>query len=102
MGFIEELTDYKEKSWHYEYGVVDNATQIIENCKIPEDAVVLMVPVFKNKDEPFSGWRWHKWGAYYGIQNHQCEYLNDEDDVEMIYCFSIHVLTECGSNANGK
>ena len=98
---IEELTDYKEKQWHYEYGVVDNATQIIENCEIPENAVVLMTPVFKEKDAPpYCGWRWHKWGPYYGIQNHQCEHLNDEDDVEMIYCFTIQVLIECEGDEN--
>lgn len=89
---IEQLTDYNEDRFDYEYGVVDNATQIIENCEIPENAVVLMTPVFKQKDEPCSGWRWHKWGPYYGVQNHMCEYLNDEDDVEMIYCFSIRTL----------
>lgn len=89
---IEHLTDYNEDRFDYEYGVVDNATQILENCEIPENAIVLMTPVFKQKDKPCSGWRWHKWGPYYGVQNHMCEYLNDEDDVEMIYCFSIRTL----------
>ena len=89
---VEHLTDYTADRWEYSYGVVDNATQIIENCEIPENAVVLMVPMFKEKDAHCCGWRWHKWGPYYGVQNHQCEYLNDEDDVEMIYCFSIRKL----------
>jgi hypothetical protein len=89
---IEQLTDYKEIDHLYKYGVVDNASQVIENCDIPDNAVVLLTPVFKDKSEPYSGWRWHKWGRYYGIQEHCCEYLNDEDDVEMIYCFSIVTL----------
>ena len=88
---IERLTDYKEDDSLYDYGVVDNATQIFENCEIPENAVVLMVPIIKSCESEF-GWRWHKWGPYYGIQNHQCEYLYDEEEVEMIYCFSVVTL----------
>lgn len=93
---IEKITDYYEDAhdWHYKYGVVDNATQVLENCEIPENAVVLLTPVIKDKEEPYSGWRWHKWGKYYGVQNRCCEYLNDEPDVEMIYCFRTVQLFE--------
>ena len=89
---VAHLTDCDADDLDYDYGVVDNATQIIENCIIPENAIVLMVPMFKQKDKPYSGWRWHKWGPYYGIQNHKHEYLNNEEDVEMIYCFTIREL----------
>lgn len=90
---IPKLTDWEEvKGIFWDYGVVDNATQILKNVDVPENAVVLMTPIFKNKKEPGSGWRWHKWGPYYGVQNHQCEYLNDEKDVEMVYAFDVYRL----------
>lgn len=92
--YISALTDYQDDRFYYDYGVVDNASQIIENCEIPDDSVVLLVPVFKNENEPYSGWRWHKWGRYYGVQEHGCEYLNDEENTEMIYCFSILKLSK--------
>ena len=88
---IESLTDYEEVDFLYDYGVVDNATQILENIEIPDNAVVLMMPVFK-EDQGDYGWRWHKWGSYYGIQNCQCEYLADEKETEMIYTFSVITL----------
>lgn len=86
---INELTQFCEVDNLFDYGVVDNASQIIENCNIPDDCVILMTPVIKDEDAPNEGWRWHKWGPYYGVQNHMCEYLNDEPDVNMIYCFRI-------------
>jgi hypothetical protein len=91
---IEELTDYCVKDSLFDYGVVDNATQIIENCNIPENAVVLMVPVLKECQPHTGGWRWHKWGPYYGVQNPKNEYIYDEKDIEMIYCFSVILLEE--------
>lgn len=92
---VAELTDYQADRFDYEYGVVDNASQIVENCEISDDSIILMTPVFREPDEPCSGWRWHKWGPYYGVQNSHCEYLNDEPDIEMIYCFSIRKVSPC-------
>ena len=90
---IEHLTDYEEVDFLYDYGVVDNATQILENIEIPDNAVVLMMPVFK-EDQGDYGWRWHKWGPYYGIQNCECEYLANEKGTEMIYTFSVITLKQ--------
>lgn len=87
---IDRLTDHYEcKRLWLPYGVSDNATQIIKSGKVPNDCVVLITPVFKNPEEPFSGWRWHKWGPYYGVKEHRHEYLNDEENVEYVYCFSV-------------
>lgn len=90
---IPRLTDFEEADeFEYRYGISDNASQILENLKVTDDHIVLMTPIFSDKDEPCSGWRWKKWGKYYGIQNRCCEYLNDEPEVEMIYVFSIRRL----------
>lgn len=92
--FIDHLTDYNCQDSFYIYGIADNASQILEAYPdIPDDHIVLMVPIFSKKDEPFSGWRWHKWGRYLGVQERSCEYLNDEPNTDMIYCFSIRQLT---------
>lgn len=90
---IARVTDYDTNRFDYEYGVCDNASQILDNFDIADDSVVLMTPIFKEHQPDHGGWRWHKWGHYYGVQNPQCEYLFDEPDIEMVYVFHIHTLT---------
>lgn len=89
---IDELTNYEEVDNLYDYGVVDNASQILQNIEIPENAVVFMSPVFKEDEPKEHGWRWHKHGSYYGIQKHECEYIADEQETEMVYTFSVITL----------
>lgn len=92
--FINHLTDYNCQEHFYIYGIADNASQILEAYPdIPDDYIILMTPMFSKKDEPCSGWRWHKWGRYLGVQERSCEYLNDEPNTDMIYCFSIRQIT---------
>lgn len=88
---IGRLTDYNEckRTIGLPYGVSDNATQIIEFVEIPDNCIVLITPVFKDLNEPCGGWRWRKWGPYYGVKNPKHEYLNDEEDIEYAYCFSV-------------
>lgn len=93
---IDQVTDYEELDDLYDYGVVDNATQILQNIKIPDNAVVLMMPVFKEDQDKCWGWRWHKWGIYYGVQNNSHEYLADEEETEMIYTFSVVTVKRKG------
>ena len=90
--YINQLTDYEEIDSLYDYGVVDNATQVLQNIEIPENAVVFMSPVFKEDEPKECGWRWHKHGPYYGIQKHECEYLANEEETEMVYTFSVITL----------
>ena len=75
-----------------------NATQVLEYLKelekediIDESSpkVILLTPMFKESQPSDGGWRWHKWGSYIGVQKHEYEYLYDEKEVEMIYCFEI-------------
>lgn len=90
------LTDYEAQEMFYIYGVCDNASQILDVYPdIPDDYVIFMAPIFSDKTEPCSGWRWHKWGPYIGIQEHYHEYLNDEPHVDMIYVFSIRQMIPC-------
>lgn len=86
---IEELTNSKKLNHLYAYGVADNATQILENCICPNNSIILLTAVFKDKQPSACGWRLHKHGKYYGIQNPSCEYIFDEEEIEMVFTFRI-------------
>lgn len=106
---IETLTNYKEigidfKSplyWH-NYGVCDNASQVIEKYNefvksgfIDEQndkCIVLMTPMCRRYQESDGGWRWHKWGEYIGVQNPQHEYLFDEENIDIVFVFEFYKL----------
>lgn len=91
---ISRLTKYIVED-HLDYGVVDNASQILSNvADIPENSVVLMTPIIADHspEAAHTGWRWHKWGKYYGIQNPMCEYINDEKNINMVYVFDVITL----------
>lgn len=97
----EEAEDsiYLKNDFYFRsYGVCDNAEQAIEYAdnlmwknilETTDDYIILLVPMFKDSQPKFGGWRWHKWGIYIGEQNPEYEYLYDEKDIEMIYCFNI-------------
>lgn len=96
--FVMDFNDHNLIDWittsvvdnHlYAYGVCDNASQVFDNFEVPEKSVIFLIPVFKSVDD---GWRWEKWGKYYGIQNSVCDYIGDEPDIELVYCFSIITL----------
>ena len=88
---------YFEKN-HWDYGIADNIEQVIEYYYKNEKGyfkgnhVILYYEINKNANKPHSGWRWHKWGEYIGIQNNCCEYLNDEPEIERVICFNIYKI----------
>ena len=98
---LVDMYDSNASMYFQSYGVCDNASQAIEYYELLEKEgiankedkyVILMTPFFKEKEPEYGGWRWHKWGPYIGIQNKQCEYLHDEEDIEMIYAFQIQQM----------
>ena len=101
---IECLTDYKVVRYNLDspiyfkdYGVADNASQIIDyynelltkhyDYMKEKSFVILMSPIFK---DIHTGWRWHKWGRYIGKFPRQCEYLQQERGIDMVYAFHIY------------
>ena len=90
---VREYITYDNNVWYY--GVADNVEQVLDLYNKNEcgyfkgNHVILFHKVVKNPDEPCSGWRWHKWGAYIGVQNPRCEYLNDEPEINEVITFSI-------------
>lgn len=111
---IELLTDYKEVKnihspiWHYDYGVCDNASQVLdyydslrqkyEDYMKDRKFVILLNPVFKEDEPEEGGWRWHKHGRYIGKYDSKCEYLYNEKGIDYVYCFSIVEVEESKEN----
>ena len=126
---IERLTDYEtvnpigDKYLYrvYDYGVADNATQVIrrlENSlksyffrnsldeefylgmslvKLIENypdykLVLLMTPHVNTKDCSWGGWRWHKWGEYIGVHEPQHEYLSYEKDIDYVLSYDLEIV----------
>lgn len=79
------------------YGVVDSPQQFYERFgkqleADPRMLCVLFTHVEKSSDpEATHGWRWHKWGVYYGTGTPTQEYLDDEDAFnDGVYVFHIY------------
>lgn len=91
---MRDYINYDNNAWYY--GVADNIDQIVDLYNKNEGGwfkgnhVILCWKVTKDPENPCSGWRWHKWGDYIGTRNPQCEYLNDEPEIDEVFTFSIY------------
>lgn len=88
------------------YCVCDNHEQVLTywRARIEDPArtyCILMTPIHRQPGNT-GGWRWHKWGDYIGTQRPQCEYLDDEPEIEMIYTASIYELRAEGISATSE
>lgn len=79
------------------YGVCDSLENYMEKQGQALDALdknflVILTPVYRNPEGKGSreGWRWHKWGPYIGSHEIQHEYLDDEDGIDVVYCFHVY------------
>lgn len=84
------------------YGVCDSPENLMERygkyLNVPDRKFVVAMtkvvhnPGNKGMGRAAGGWRWHKWGEYIGNHTHRCEYLDDEEGIDFIYCFAIYEL----------
>lgn len=81
---LENKEPFEEIVW--DYGVCDSPQQFLEKFQEYLDnldlkLVVMFSPIPKDPSNrgQGGGWRWHKWGEYYGTGIPTCEYLDDED-----------------------
>lgn len=107
--FVQDYMDQKiidnnpfyigEKFHLCEYGVADNASQVIEYFhKLEKErnidfgkCIICLHPITKKYQPEDGGWRWHKWGPYIGKKNPQCEYIYDEDDtINFVWCYHLY------------
>jgi len=85
---IKEGKEHKDN-----YGVCDNYQQVLDRYPELNDVnrkFVLSLCKISKKEN--SGWRWHKWGKYIGVQNSQCEYIDDESEIEEVYVYHIYEM----------
>lgn len=96
----EYARDFKHPEGHWDYvhtyGVADNIAQIQAFVQEQEakgydfgKCVINIRPILRKYEPAQGGWRWHKWGSYIGNFKHRCEYIHDEEGIEMVLCFSI-------------
>lgn len=76
-----------------DYGVADSYEQVLD--KYPHLAAsdrkyLLRVITLRKEDEEPGGWRWHKWGAYIGVQEPQTEYLYDEPVIDQVVLWHVY------------
>ena len=78
------------------YGVADNIAQIHAFVQEQEaqgydfgKCIINIRPILRKHEPAQGGWRWHKWGRYIGNFDHCCEYIHDEEGIEMVLCFRI-------------
>lgn len=103
------------------YGVSDNASQVLDNLKHAleiyltknsthdfftrgkrlykyltkyPDAVYLIgfTPIFNHHNGASGGWRWHKWGRYLGKHTPECEYLDEETNIDYVLIWHLYPL----------
>lgn len=77
----------------HDYGVCDSPKQVFDyfNTKnYKGSCVILMMPVKREHQPKYFGWKWDMWGTYIGTQNPQHEYLYDELNINLIYTFCIY------------
>lgn len=108
------------------YGVSDNATQVVNHLQQTletyltkdsthsffvqgkrlykfltdnPDAVYLIRfhPVFNHHDDASGGWRWHKWGPYLGKHTPQCQYLDEEQNIDYVLIWHLYPLKKKGN-----
>lgn len=100
--FLRDFEHYPELKtesgeWFGPYGVCDNYQQILDQCPtLANDEnrrfVITLTRVTKDPSNfgKGGGWRWHKWGAYIGTRIPQCEYLDDEPEIDEVFTYHIY------------
>lgn len=101
------------------FGLADNATQVVNhlnNCirtyftghdrmddwhtglklvswmQHPEGKLLLTTNFIPKGDELHHGFRWHKNGDYIGKHNVECEYLNDEVNIDYVMTWDLYLI----------
>lgn len=98
--FVGITNTWPDLGTNYEfncYGVCDSVENLLDKLgavlATPDrNFFVTMVRVNRNPSNKGNGggWRWHKWGPYIGSFNSQCEYLDDEEGIDGVYCYHIY------------
>jgi hypothetical protein len=86
--------DFRPNDAAWYYGVCDGIENLID--VIPEllspdrEFLVLLTEITKHDQPRDYGWRWHKWGDYIGTQTPTTEYIANEPEIDLVYCYHIY------------
>lgn len=77
-------------------GVVDSVQQFDRRfgdiLRLHNRKVTVVFDQHTREEQPAEdGWRWRKWGPYFGEQSPQAEYLADEPEIIRVFTFRIFV-----------
>lgn len=90
---MKRLSRKNECSTHINsYGVVDSYNQLLSLYDFERDTrkfAIFFTPISKQNQEEDGGWRWSKWGPYYGTQKPQTEYLYDDPKIDLVFVYHI-------------
>lgn len=91
---INEDIHFEEIDGISSFGVVDSLDELFE--MIPtvlndkKRKFVIQINEIKKSEQPKTGgWRWHKWGPYYGKQKPTTEYIADEPVIDLVVTYII-------------
>jgi hypothetical protein len=78
-----------------EYGVCDSPAQLLRTSPhmkvFGEMKFCVSFTQIAKKDQPAQGgWRWHKWGPYFGDQKPMTEYIYDEPQIEVVFVYHVY------------
>lgn len=100
---VDQWPDFSDWSWEspnsmrgfYGYGVVDHWTQLPVRMldDDPRHLLVYLSRHARDDQPPHGGWRWRKWGPYYGVHSPETstdfEYLHDATDVVEVWSYCV-------------
>lgn len=78
-------------------GVVDSVEQFDDLFgeklrAFPQNVIVSFVEIRREDQPPSGGWRYHKWGEYFGTQNPEYEHIYDDKHIEKVYTFAVYPI----------
>lgn len=93
--FDPEEDEWGDFGYMNEYGVVDSVEQLLSLYDFdadPRKLVISMVSIKREDCSSSGGWRWHKWGTYYGTQKPASEYLYHDTHIDEVFTFHVYEL----------
>lgn len=97
--FMRGWDQYADLGEHNPYGVCDGVDNLLEAMPVLQDQARQFVVTLTKVERDVSnkglggGWRWHKWGPYIGKHEPTMEHLDDEPDIEAVYCYHVYEKT---------
>lgn len=97
-GFYEQYPNLCQDDEPYIgcYGVCDDISNLLDRCPLLVESSRQFVVTFTRVRRDLTnkgrggGWRWHKWGAYIGKHTPTTEYLDDEPEIEQVFCYHVY------------